>query len=62
MPDNVYRQGNDGAEWSTLVWGENYYMTWTSSYESPQEDIVLEWLMFAAPGTEGKTSLSHKLD
>jgi hypothetical protein len=52
LPHNVYRQGYDDAPWTTLVWGEGYEMTWQSSYESQGEDIVLEWLMFEAPGTE----------
>jgi hypothetical protein len=54
LPDNVYTPGPDGANWNTLVWGKNYWMEWTSSYESQGEDIVLEWLMFSAPGTESQ--------
>ncbi|KAF3045080.1 hypothetical protein E8E12_008042 [Didymella heteroderae] len=45
-------QGYDGAPWTTLVWGENYEMTWQFDYETQDEEIVLEWLMFEAPGTE----------
>lgn len=56
LPQNVYRQGYDDAPWTTLVWGESYEMSWTSNYKSQGEEIVLEWLMFGAPGTES-TSL-----
>lgn len=62
MPDNVYTPAKDHAQWNTLVWGESYFMTWRSSYESQGEDIVLEWLMFEAPGTEGtELATSHHL-
>lgn len=57
LPHNVYRQGYDGAPWTTLVWGQKYAMNWRSSYESQGEDIVLEWLMFEAPGTESTTRM-----
>lgn len=57
LPHNVYRQGYDDAPWTTLVWGENYEMTWQSSYETQGEEIVLEWLMFEAPGTESMAPL-----
>lgn len=54
VPDNVYTPWLDGSQWNTLVWGEKYMMTWTSSYAAQEDEIVLEWLMFAAPGTESK--------
>lgn len=52
LPDNVYTPGPDGTNWPTLVWGQQYRMEWTSRYDSQGEDIVLEWLMWMAPGTE----------
>jgi hypothetical protein len=52
LPSNVYRQGYDAAPWTTLVWGEHYEMSWTANYATQGEEVVLEWLMFAAPGTE----------
>lgn len=58
FPDNVYTPANDGAQRNTLVWGEGYMMYWTSNYASQGEDIVLEWLMFEAPGTESKSLLT----
>lgn len=58
LPNNVYRQGRDGAPWSTLVWGETYQMNWASAYTAQEDTIVLEWLMFEAPGTES-TNMQH---
>ncbi|KAJ8117126.1 hypothetical protein OPT61_g1598 [Boeremia exigua] len=52
MPDNVYIPAYDHSQWNTLVWGENYPMSWKSSPGTQGDDIVLEWLMFEAPGTE----------
>jgi hypothetical protein len=61
LPHNVYRQGYDDAPWTTLVWGENYQMTWQPSYKTQGEEIVLEWLMFEAPGTESMTPLHPEM-
>ncbi len=56
LPDNVYTTSNDGAQWNALVRGKDYDMTWTSAHASQEDDIVLDWLMFEAPGTESKAS------
>ena len=55
LPNNVYRPGHDGALVNTLVWEQDYWMEWMFSLEGERQDIVLEWLMFDAPGTESKT-------
>ena len=62
LPNNVYVPGVDRALYNTLVWGQDYYMRWTSNYASQSEDIVLEWLNFVAPGTESKTRYHHAMD
>jgi hypothetical protein len=36
-------------------------MTWQPSYKTQGEEIVLEWLMFEAPGTESMTPLHPEM-
>lgn len=59
LPDSVYTPENDGAQGYTLVWEEKYLMEWTSNFASQNEDIVLEWLIYEAPGTESTSSTSN---
>jgi hypothetical protein len=57
VPGNVYTPALDGARRNTLVWDEKYYLEWAFDWEqdSRKEEIILEWLMFEAPGTESKS-------
>lgn len=58
VPSDVYTPARDGSLWNALVWNRATYLTWTPNYATQLEEIVLEWLMFEGPGTNGK-DLQH---